>query len=252
LLRSALRAAGGVRIDHILGFRRLWVVPEGMSARDGAYVRYPLTDLLRLTALEAHRAGAVVLGEDLGTVPGGFRGQLGQYGVRGMQVLWFERQGRRFVPPERWKSNSVAMTTTHDLPTVAGWWSGRDIAWRRRLGLFGRGNGVGAALAARRRDRQSLWEAFRRAGVSTGALPPATAVTDVVAAAIRYLGRTRCALALLPLEDALGRREQPNLPGTISEHPNWRRRILLEAGEICSRKAVATRLRMLASARRLR
>ena len=250
LLRSALHGAGGIRIDHILGFRRLWVVPDGMDARAGAYVRYPLADLLRLTALEAHRAGAVILGEDLGTVPGGFRAQLRQSGIRGMQVLWFERQGRHFLEPSRWKPNSVAMTTTHDLPTVVGWWRGNDIAWRRRLGLFRPATAKRAALTERERDRQHLWRAFRRAGLAVGKCPAAGAGHKVLSAAIAYLGRTRCGLALLPLEDALGHLEQPNLPGTVSEHPNWRRRILIDAGKICREKVVAGRLRLLAAARR--
>lgn len=249
LLRSALQDSGGIRIDHVLGLRRLWVVPNGADARDGAYIRYPLTDLLRLTALEAHRAGAVVLGEDLGTVPEGFREQLDGFGMKGMQVLWFERQGQRFLPPEKWRRSAVGMTTTHDLPTVAGWWLGKDIVWRRKLKLFAARDGAAKATAERKRDRAQLWDAFVRAGVAKGRAPGTHDITKVLSGAIDYLGKTASDLVILPLEDALGRKEQPNLPGTITEHPNWRRRILVEAGEICRQKQVASRLRRLASAR---
>jgi 4-alpha-glucanotransferase len=249
LLRSALADSGGIRIDHVLGFRRLWVVPNGAEARDGAYIRYPLTDLLRLTALEAHRAGAVVLGEDLGTVPEGFREELDGFGIKGMQVLWFERQGPRFLAPEKWRRSAVGMTTTHDLPTVAGWWLGKDIVWRRKLKLFATRDGAAKAMAERKRDRAQLWDALVRAGVATGRQPGTHDVSKVLSGAIDYLGRIACDLVVLPLEDALGRKEQPNLPGTITEHPNWRRRILVEAGEICRQKQVAPRLRRLAAAR---
>lgn len=249
LLRSALADAGGIRIDHVLGLRRLWVVPNGAEARDGAYLRYPLTDLLRLTALEAHRAGAVVLGEDLGTVPDGFREALDGFGIKGMQVLWFERQGERFLPPENWRKSAVGMTTTHDLPTVAGWWLGKDIAWRKKLKLFAARDGATKATAERKRDRARLWDAFRRAGLAAGRQPGTHDVAKVLGGAIDYLGATACDLVLLPLEDALGRKEQPNLPGTVAEHPNWRRRILVEAGAICRQKQVASRLRRLAAAR---
>jgi 4-alpha-glucanotransferase len=190
-----------------------------------------------------------VLGEDLGTVPEGFREELNGHGIKGMQVLWFERQGKRFLPPEKWRPSAVGMTTTHDLPTVAGWWLGKDIAWRRRLKLFAARSGATAAEAERKRDRALLWDAFLHAGVAEGRPPRTNNVSRVLASAIDYLGRTRCDLVVLPLEDALGRKEQPNLPGTISEHPNWRRRILIEASEICGQKQVAPRLRRLAAAR---
>jgi 4-alpha-glucanotransferase len=141
------------------------------------------------------------------------------------------------------------MTTTHDLPTVAGWWIGKDIAWRQRLKLFAARNGATQAKAERKRDRAQLWDAFVRAGVAKGRAPGPDGVPRVLAAAIDYLGQVACDLVVLPLEDALGRKEQPNLPGTIMEHPNWRRRILIEAGDICRQKQVAPRLRRLAASR---
>ncbi|MDS0857760.1 4-alpha-glucanotransferase [Burkholderia pseudomultivorans] len=132
LLRAAFAHAGGIRIDHVLGFARMWIVPDGGSARDGAYLRYPCDDLLRLVALEAARHRALAIGEDLGTVPGGFRERLGAQGVAGMRVLWFERTpDGAFRPPHEWDRDALAMTSTHDLPTVAGWWRGVDLGWRQ-------------------------------------------------------------------------------------------------------------------------
>ena len=132
LLRAAFAHAGGIRIDHVLGFARMWIVPDGGSPRDGAYLRYPVDDLVRLVALEAARHRALAIGEDLGTVPAGFRERLGAQGIAGMRVLWFERDaGGAFRPPSAWDRDAIAMPSTHDLPTVAGWWRGVDLAWRR-------------------------------------------------------------------------------------------------------------------------
>ncbi|KAF1036718.1 MAG: 4-alpha-glucanotransferase [Burkholderia lata] len=132
LLRAAFAHAGGIRIDHVLGFARMWIVPDGGSPRDGAYLRYPVDDLVRLVALEAARHRALAIGEDLGTVPAGFRERLGAQGIAGMRVLWFERDaGGTFRPPAEWDRDAIAMSSTHDLPTVAGWWRGVDLAWRR-------------------------------------------------------------------------------------------------------------------------
>ncbi|HDV6372068.1 TPA: 4-alpha-glucanotransferase, partial [Burkholderia cepacia] len=132
LLRAAFAHAGGIRIDHVLGFARMWIVPDGGSPRDGAYLRYPVDDLMRLVALEAARHRALAIGEDLGTVPAGFRERLGAQGVAGMRVLWFERDaGGAFRQPSEWDRDAIATTSTHDLPTVAGWWRGGDLAWRQ-------------------------------------------------------------------------------------------------------------------------
>src|SRR6201991_4814516 len=136
LLRAALRSAGGVRIDHVLGLRRLWMVPHGAAATEGAYVRYPLEDMLRLVALESHLHRAIVIGEDLGTVPSDFRQAIGEKGVLGIRVLWFERAADGgFIAPSEWSDKAMATTSTHDVSTVAGWWSGRDVEWRKRTGL---------------------------------------------------------------------------------------------------------------------
>jgi len=243
-LRAALRHAGGVRIDHVMGLLRLWVIPNGAGPQDGAYLSYPLDELLRLSALESLRHHAIVIGEDLGTVPAGFREKLSQTGIYGMQVLWFERGKNRFLPPQDWSADAAAMTSTHDLPTVAGWWRGHDIETRRELGLVA---DPGAELRTRETDRKTLWRSFVHAGAASGDIPAPTEPERAINAALQFVAQTPSRLALLPLEDALAREEQPNLPGTIVEHPNWRRCYpgiadeLLEPPEVRQRLAPLTR-----------
>ncbi len=244
MLRSALRHAGGVRIDHVMGLARLWVIPDGAGPADGAYLHYPVHDLLRLVRLESHLHRAIVIGEDLGTLPDGFQGLLQSTALEGMRVLWFERDAQHFVPPRQWSSDAVGMTTTHDLPTVAGWWRGGDVAWQDRLG-----HGDAAAAGARAADRDRLWSAFQASGAADGPAPPIDDPEPVVDAACAHVGTAACGLVLLPIEDALGLVEQPNLPGTIDEHPNWRRRLPAAADELFARPAVAARLRALTRAR---
>ena len=246
-LRSALRHAGGIRIDHAMGLARLWVVPDGKSAADGAYLTYPLTDQLRLLALESHRAGAVVIGEDLGTVPAGFRPAIADKAVLGMQVLWFERDDEGdFTPPAAWRADATAMTGTHDLPTAAGWWRGRDLDWAARLGRSDQEK----ERTQRDLDRTRLWQAFVAAGAAT---EPAPALDDgdrVADAALVYVGATPAPLVIVPVEDVVGLVEQPNLPGTIDEHPNWRRRLPDTTTTLLGQPAIASRLAALETARR--
>ncbi|RXF75326.1 4-alpha-glucanotransferase [Hansschlegelia zhihuaiae] len=242
-LRACMRNAGGVRIDHAMGFQRLWVSPDGADPKDGAYLSYPVDDLLRLTALESTRNDCVVVGEDLGTVPDGFRGKLAEAGVAGMRVLQFERDDRRgFFPPPWYSEDALAMTTTHDLPTMAGWWSGRDIEVRSIVpgGQFG--ETTENDLATRESERGELWRAFEEAGVADGPRPEPGDPAPAVAASIRFLAATPSKLVLLPLEDALAQVEQPNLPGTLDEHPNWRRRLERPAPELLSEPEAAERL----------
>ena len=250
MLRAAMRHSGGVRIDHVMGLARLWVIPEGASPMDGAYLHYPVDDMLRLVALESHRHRCIVVGEDLGTLPDGFRERLDGAGVMGLRVLWFEQEADgRFIPPARWSPGAVAVTTTHDLPTVAGWWRGRDIAWRAELGLLGEGADGGAQQAERARDRAALWQAMRDSGAARGEPPPPEDGAPVADAAAAHIGRAACALALLPVEDALALPEQPNLPGTTEQHPNWRRRLPGPAATLLDEPGCAARLAALARAR---
>ena len=249
MLRAALRHAGGVRIDHVMGLTRLWVVPDGASPENGAYLQFPLTDLLRLTALESQRHQAIVLGEDLGTVPEGFQDQLIASGLLGMRVLWFERaKDKGFTSPSHWSAPAVAMSSTHDLPTVAGWWSGRDITWRHDVGLIGE-QAVHDEQHERQQDRQMLWDAMRASGAAEDGMPEPHEVGRAADAACAHVARAACELAILPIEDVLARVEQPNLPGTLDQHPNWRRRMDGPADTLLDAPDVAARLAKVAKAR---
>ncbi|RKR04310.1 4-alpha-glucanotransferase [Kushneria sinocarnis] len=233
-LRAGLRHAGGIRLDHTMGLSRLWLIPQGAAPTEGAYVSYPEEDLLRLVALESWRHRAIVIGEDLGTVAPDFRQRLNEWGILGMRVLWFERgDDGGFRSPADYTRDAVAMTSTHDLPTVAGWWQERDIDWRQHLGLI---DEPAQERAGREEERQRLAAAL---GIATDAVP-----AEVVDGAIRLIARSASRLALIPLEDLLGEIEQANLPGTVNGHPNWCRRQPPEANRLAS-DAVQARLAML-------
>lgn len=242
MLRAALRHAGGLRIDHVLGLNRLWLVPRGASPTEGAYLRYPLEDLLGLVALESWRHRAVMIGEDLGTVPAGFRDRMGAAGLLGLRVLWFERDHGLYTDPWSWSERAVATTSTHDLPTVRGWWLGHDLDWQARLG-----RDVAASREQRGRERRALWAAFEHAAVASG--PPPADAQAVVDAAVCHVARARSQLAMVPLEDVAGELEQPNVPGTTDQHPNWRRRYAAPAPELLEAPAASARLATLRKAR---
>ena len=249
MLRAAMRHAGGVRIDHAMGLARLWMVPLGAGPAEGAYLHFPVDDMLRLIRLESLRNRAVVLGEDLGTLPEGFQGRISSAGMLGMRVLWFERaQDQGFTAPANWDRGAVAMTSTHDLATVAGWWSGHDCVWRHRVGAIDDG-GLQREREERGRDRQMLWSAMRASGSAQGEPPAPDQPGPAVDAAVNHVGSAACDLAIIPMEDVLGLQEQPNLPGTLDQHPNWSRRLPGLAGELLQQPAVATRLRGLHAVR---
>lgn len=232
-LRACLTGAGGLRIDHIMGLSRLWLIPAGASPTEGAYVRFPEEDLLRLVALESWRHEAVIVGEDLGTVDPAFRKRLARAGIAGMGVMWFEREGEAFTPAADYPPGSIAMTTTHDLPTMAGWLVGRDIDWRDRLDMLGEGESASDQRLAREADKSAL--------ARTLGTPIDVPAHDWLMAALSHIGATPAPLALVPLEDLLALEEQPNLPGTLDAHPNWRRRLpvtvehLMQAPEVLER-----------------
>lgn len=232
-LRASLRHAGGIRIDHVMGMSRLWLIPEGADAVDGAYVGFPSETLFRLIALESWRHRAIVIGEDLGTLPYGFRDELREQGIAGLRVLRFERAGHGYVRPWDWDPQACALTSTHDLVPTAGWWAGSDIA---AVG------GTGELESIRAWDRGVLWGAFRDAELAEGERPAPEDTAPVVDAAIRYVAATPCTLKIVPIEDALGLRVQPNVPGTTIEQPNWRHRLDGDAGNLLDDEGVRRRL----------
>jgi 4-alpha-glucanotransferase len=246
MLRANFAHAGGLRIDHVMGLQRLWVIPNGAPPADGAYLYYPLDDLLRLLTLESHRHQAIVLGEDLGTVPDGLREKLIARSILGMRVLLFEQDNTHFKPILDWPDNALATTSTHDLPTLNGWWHGRDIDWNARLSLID-ANGEIEWRQHREREREGLRRTlsedpqnFREESHETD---------QILDASVRFLGHTRAPLVLLPLEDALGVEQQANLPGTIDTHPNWSRRLPGNSEALLDDPDAARRLELLACAR---
>lgn len=247
MLRASLAHAGGLRVDHALGLARMWLVPEGTDPKDGAYVTYPFDDMVRLIALESARHNAIIMAENLGTVPADFNDRIESAGMLGMSVLWFERTDDEppgFRSPQDWSTANMATTSTHDLPTVAGWWQQRDLDWRTKLELLGPVP-EDEQRAQRVQDRDALWQAVRSADAPAQA-PDEAPLDDIV----RYVGRSAAPLVLLPLEDVLGSEEQPNLPGTIDEHPNWQRRLGLPVQELLDAEQPARTLSTLINARK--
>ena len=225
MLRAAMDHAGIVRIDHVLGLARSFWVPE--SGAPGGYVSYPLESLLALVRIEATRAGCIVVGEDLGSVPQGLRRRLAGAGVLGCAVMHFETDAHGFRPPRHYRPASIASAGTHDTPTLRGWWSGRDIELRHRLGRTTAAERE-SALAARAAQRGALCRLLVEEGHAPPdldpAAPPFEADDATVIAVHALLAGAGSSLLSVQLDEALGVVEQQNLPGTVDEHPNWRRR----------------------------
>jgi 4-alpha-glucanotransferase len=231
-----MRHAGALRIDHAMGLMRLWWIPDGAAPAQGAYVRYPLQDLLRMVALHSARARCLVVGEDLGTVAKGFRRATARAGVLSYRLLYFERsKAGGFLGPRRYPANALISVSTHDLPTLAGFWSARDLAWRDRLELWPDAATGAGAYADRRLGRARLIAALKRAGLLAdrfAAEEDEPLPAEVLLAAHRFLAGAPSALMMLQIEDALGEVEQANLPGTVDQHPNWRRKLPLGLDEL--------------------
>lgn len=240
-LRANMRHAGVLRIDHVMSLQRLYWVPAGRSAVAGAYVNYPFAELLRLVALESHRQQCAVIGEDLGTVPPGFRETMQAANMLSYRVVMFERRwDGNFAPPSGYTPLAAASAATHDLPTLHGFWLGRDIAWRQNLGLYPDVAAETADLFDRHSSRWQLLEALEREGLMPrarfGEFLPNDAepvyTAELGEAILAFLARSRARLMLVQLEDIAGEAEQANLPGTSDSHPNWRRRLSARLDDI--------------------
>lgn len=220
LLRALFRYAGAVRIDHVMGLFRLWWVPEGREPTGGTYVTYDAEAMLAVLALEAHRAGSFVIGEDLGTVAPGVRETLARRGVLGTSVLWFERDwadGSRPLRPEEWRTGCLATATTHDLPPTAARYAGEDVVLRDSLGLLARPYAEESAEAA---EDLREWLGLLS---SLGLLPEGPGDEEgAIRAVHRFLLRTPARLTGVWLPDTVGDRRPQNLPGTWDQYPNWR------------------------------
>ena len=219
LLGGVLRHAGGVGMHHIIGLFRLWWIPEGALPTAGTYVRYNHEAMIGIVALEAHRAGAVVVGEDLGTVEPWVRDYLRERGLLGTSILWFERDHSGApLAAEHWREYCLSSVTTHDLPPTAGYLAGDHVRLRDSLGLLTRP--VAAEQIEDDREQAAWMAELRRVGLLAQDGEPDT--EQVITALYRYLGRTRSRLLALALTDAVGDRRTQNQPGTTNEYPNWR------------------------------
>jgi 4-alpha-glucanotransferase len=220
MLRASMRHAGAIRLDHVLGLKRLYLVPHGFAADNGVYVQMPFEALLAATAQESVAHRCVVIGEDLGTVPEGFREQMAEWGIWSYQVMMFERDDHgSFRGVDHYASNALVTFNTHDLSTYAGWRCFSDLALKRSLGID-----PGESDEARWHALAMLTDLLRHHAVDGH---------DLYAVA-GFLARTKSRLLAISLEDLLGVIDQPNIPGTVDEHPNWRRRLPLAIDEIAS------------------
>lgn len=220
MLRASMRHAGAIRLDHVLGLKRLYLVPHGFPAKQGAYVQMPFEALLAATAIESVANQCVVIGEDLGTVPEGFREQMADWGLWSYKVMIFERDDNgRFRDVDYYPPNALVTLNTHDLSTYAGWRSFGDLRTKRGLGID-----PGESDEDRWRALGYWDEVLRDNGIAA----------NDVHSAIRFLSRTRSRLLAISLEDLLEVVDQPNIPGTIDEHPNWRRKMPVAIEDIAA------------------
>ena len=227
VIERCMRSAGAIRLDHVMALERLFLIPEGRSPEDGAYVRYPLERMLAETADVSRATSTIVIGEDLGTVRPAFRDVLAEAEVQSYRVLPFERTpAGDFKPPSDWPHAALACAATHDLATLYGWWGGADLTEGASIGLFDNAE-LARLKTERERDRVMLLTALQKEGLVPMDLADVTDVDfESLAVAVHtFLARTPCRLLAIQLEDLLAMREQANVPGTINEHPNWRRRI---------------------------
>ena len=255
LFRAVMRHMGALRIDHVMGWQRLFLVPTGAPAAFGAYVRYPLEDLLAIATLESRRNRCVLIGEDLGTVPAGFRERMEAANVLSCRVFYFERDGARFRASRDYPPLAAVAASTHDLATLRGFWTAEDIAAKARLGILN-GAETERATAARAEDRTSLLQALSEERLLPGGFDSASAdvaFTPALAAAIHaYLARTPSLLFTAQLDDLVGEAQQANLPGTTTEYPNWRRRLSRTLEDLLSDPAIREAMAVIAHERAAR
>ncbi len=240
LLRSNMRHAGALRIDHVMALARLYWIPESTEASAGAYVTYKLDELLGIIALESRRARCMVIGEDLGTVPDGFRERLQRACVLSYRLLEFEQDEERFFAPQEYPELALVSTGTHDSPSIGAYWTAHDVDVRAELGLLEDEAAATLERDERAKKRARLLAALRDAGLperdgrrfdDAAARPDdREALAEIALWVNRLLARSPSRLLMVQLEDLLGDVEQINMPTTTDEHPNWRRRtsIVLE------------------------
>jgi len=235
VLRANMSVSGALRLDHVMALMRLYWVPPGQRTDQGVYVAYPLQDLVSILALESRRAHCLVVGEDLGTVPDALRAAMHEHAILAYRLFYFEKHwegDHRFKAPHEIGHGALVAASTHDLPTLAGFWRGIDLEWRARLNLFPSESLREAQILTRAQDRaRLLWslhcEGLLPEGVSLDPAQVPELTHELRLAIHRYLARSAAPILLIQAEDLLGELEQANLPGTVAEHPNWRRKLSL-------------------------
>jgi 4-alpha-glucanotransferase len=237
-IEAVMRFAGAIRIDHAMGLHRLYWVPEHFAATSGSYLRYPTESMLRMVVQASHLHRALVIGEDLGTVPAGFRNRMRRAEIQSYRVLLFERRpDATFIAPDSYPREALACLGTHDLPTQEGWWRNHDIEVRRRLGIV-TSEAAATSLRQRAQDRRALIHALAAAGLLPGALSALSNLRGsrlprrMALASHRFVARTPSRLMAAQLEDLTGAIEQVNLPGTHLEYPNWKRPLPVRLEEL--------------------
>lgn len=244
VIRSVLAHADGIRVDHIAGLFRLWWIPPGRPASEGTYVHYDADAMLGILALEAYLAGAMVVGEDLGTVPEAVTEAMHERGVLSSSVLYFERDynadGQPLLPPEKWPVDAMATISTHDLPTTTGFLRAENVRVRASLGLV---DDPESEYARAKKDKQEMLTALG------GLLPAEPTEEEIVVALHRLLARAASRLLLTSPQDAVGEPRQPNLPGTVDEYPNWRIPLPVSVDDLLSDPRVQAAIAALSDAR---
>lgn len=231
MISANMRHAGALRIDHVMGLWQLFFIPRGEHPADGAYVRYPFDGMVRTVCEQSRQRQAIVIGEDLGNVPEGFRPVMHEAGILSYRILYFEQNEHGFVAPDDYPRLAMACLSTHDLPTLAGWWRGDDIELRREHGLIDREaadhqfrdrKGSRAAFLRQLFQRDLLGEDDREAAQKAEAEPDAEFPQALAVAAHRFIARSKSMLVAVRLADLTGETEPTNLPGTVDSYPNWR------------------------------
>jgi 4-alpha-glucanotransferase len=236
LIRNNMRYYGAMRLDHVMSLFRLWWVAAGHSPNEGAYVHYPLRQLLTVLSLESARSGCLVVGEDLGVVPDEMRQAMPEFGLYHYKVLLFEKLDGRFRRPDEYARRALATATTHDMPTLRSYWEGRDIELRRRLNLYPSDEIERDVVRERERDRELLLGALAEQGLKPAqpATPQGAFTAELAQALHLYLARSATVMVALQIEDLLGMTEPVNVPGTDKEYPNWQRKITADIEDMAA------------------
>ena len=245
LLRANMRHAGALRIDHVMALARLYVIPAGAPATHGAYVAYRLDEMLGIVALESVRSRCMVVGEDLGTVPAGFRERLAEKHLLSYRLLQFETDDAGFLAPDAYPDLALVSIGTHDLPPIGAYWTANDVTVRKRLALLADAESETAERVQRGAKREAMLAAFarvfgadderdRRFRQAASDPNDAETLAEVALAANRFLARTPGRLLMVQLEDVLGDSAQVNVPTTLDEHPNWRRRAAIRVEDLAA------------------